>query len=191
MKCLVTGGAGFIGSNLVDKLINEGHDVVVIDDMSTGKDKNINPKVEFFRRDISEMNNFSMFQGVDIVFHLAALARVQPSIENPIEYHNVNVNGTLNVLKACVDYDVKRFIFSSSSIFATFSVIFSTVSLSCRFAGFLASSHLNSARYCSVGTPSTVNITCGANASLLLLLFSLLSSRLCRMDSLAMCSPIS
>tara|TARA_B100000287_G_scaffold419924_1_gene458715 strand:+ start:1105 stop:2007 length:903 start_codon:yes stop_codon:yes gene_type:complete len=115
MKCLVTGGAGFIGSNLVDKLINEGHDVVVIDDMSTGKDKNINPKVEFFRRDISEMNNFSMFQGVDIVFHLAALARVQPSIENPIEYHNVNVNGTLNVLKACVDYDVKRFIFSSSS----------------------------------------------------------------------------
>ena len=84
-----------------------------------------------------------------------------------------------------------NFIFSSSSIFATFSVIFSTVSLSCRFAGFLASSHLNSARYCSVGTPSTVNITCGANASLLLLLFSLLSSRLCRMDSLAMCSPIS
>ena len=56
-----------------------------------------------------------MFEGVDVVFHLAAKARVQPSIENPIEYHNTNVNGTLNLLKACVDYDVKRFVFSSSS----------------------------------------------------------------------------
>ena len=56
-----------------------------------------------------------MFEDVDVVFHTAALARVQPSIENPIEYHDVNVNGTLNVLKACVDYDVSRFVFSSSS----------------------------------------------------------------------------
>jgi len=112
---IVTGGAGFIGSNLVDKLINDGHEVHIIDDLSTGKKENINPKAHFHRRDITLMSNFSMFEDIDVVFHLAALARVQPSIENPIEYHNTNVNGTLNLLKACVDYGVKRFVFSSSS----------------------------------------------------------------------------
>tara|TARA_R100000008_G_scaffold24041_1_gene12950 strand:+ start:4849 stop:5751 length:903 start_codon:yes stop_codon:yes gene_type:complete len=115
MKCLVTGGSGFIGSNLVDRLVDDGHEVLIIDDHSTGKSENINEKAKWYNHDISCMTDFSMFEGVDVVFHLAALARVQPSIEEPIEYHNVNVNGTLNMLKASVDYGVKRFVFSSSS----------------------------------------------------------------------------
>jgi len=121
MRCIVTGGAGFIGSNLVDKLIDDGHEVIIFDNYSTGKKENVNPKAKFFLVDISHQPSFKsktmkdIMTGVDVVFHLAALARVQPSIENPIEYHNTNVNGTLNLLKACVDYDVKRFVFSSSS----------------------------------------------------------------------------
>ena len=118
MRVLVTGGAGFIGSNLVDNLINDGHDVIIIDNLSTGKKDNINPKAEFYNIDISDMDvrgKCSMFDGVDVVFHTAASARVQPSIDNPIEFNKVNVNGTLNILKACVDYGVNRFVYSSSS----------------------------------------------------------------------------
>jgi len=118
MKCLVTGGAGFIGSNLVDELIKDGHEVIVIDNLVSGKEENINPKTEFHNLDICDMNVRGlchMFDGVDVVFHTAALARVQPSIDNPIDFNNVNVNGTLNLLKACVDYGVNRFVFSSSS----------------------------------------------------------------------------
>ena len=121
MRCLVTGGAGFIGSNLVDKLIDDGHEVIIFDNYSTGKKENVNPKAKFFLVDISHQPSFKdktmeeIMTGVDVVFHLAAKARVQPSIENPIEYHNTNVNGTLNMLDACRRYGVKRFIFSSSS----------------------------------------------------------------------------
>ena len=118
MRVIVTGGAGFIGSNLVDRLIDDGHEVSVIDNLSTGKDKNMNPKAKFYRKDITQMrrdSDFTMFEGVDVVFHTAAMARVQPSIEDPISFNRVNVDGTLNLLKACVDYGVKRFVFSSSS----------------------------------------------------------------------------
>ena len=121
MRCIVTGGAGFIGSNLVDRLIDEGHEVIIFDNLSTGQQKNINPKAKFFLIDIAHQPYFEnktmkdIMSGVDVVFHLAALARVQPSIENPIEYHNVNINGTLNMLDACRKYGVKRFVFSSSS----------------------------------------------------------------------------
>ena len=122
MRCLVTGGAGFIGSNLVDRLIKDGHDVIIIDDLSTGSWKYVeNSEAKFWGYDICDSNSLShvniskLFENVDVVFHLAAKARVQPSIENPIEFHNTNVNGTLNVLKACVDNGVKRLVFSSSS----------------------------------------------------------------------------
>ena len=114
-KCLVTGGAGFIGSNLVDELIKDGHEVIVIDDLSTGNKENINPKAKFYHRSISLMSEFSMFEDVDVVFHTAAKARVQPSIDNPIDFNNINVSGTLNILQACVDYGVNRFVYSSSS----------------------------------------------------------------------------
>ena len=127
MRCLVTGGAGFIGSNLVDKLIDDGHNVVIIDDLSTGKEENINSRAEFYKYNITTSILLSDVSSstykshgwkkhkYDIVFHTAAKARVQPSIENPIEYNKVNVNGTLNMLKFCVDNGVKRFVYSSSS----------------------------------------------------------------------------
>ena len=126
MRCVVTGGAGFIGSNLVDRLIDDGCEVIVFDDLSTGKEENINPKAKFFKIDISDSNVFDekrirdysmkdVMTGVDVVFHMACLARVQPSIEEPLLYHNKNVNGLVNMLEACRKYDVKRFVFSSSS----------------------------------------------------------------------------
>jgi len=115
MKCLVTGGAGFIGSNLVDRLINDGHDVVVIDNLSTGDINNVNPRASFYERDLTLKNEWLMFRDVDVVFHMACLARVQPSIENPELYHNKNVNGLVNVLEACRKHKVKRIVFSSSS----------------------------------------------------------------------------
>ena len=121
MRCVVTGGAGFIGSNLVDELVKDGHEVIIFDNYSTGKKENINPKAKFFLVDVSQSIYFQndtmkdVMTGVDVVFHTAAMARVQPSIDNPIDFNNVNVNGTLNMLKACVDYGVNRFVYSSSS----------------------------------------------------------------------------
>ena len=118
MKVLVTGGAGFIGSNLVDALINKGYDVGIIDDFSTGKRDNINPKAKLFelslhKASIDELVN--ILSGYEKVFHCAALTRVQPSIIDPILFNEVNVNGTLNLLHACVKAGVKKVIYSASS----------------------------------------------------------------------------
>ncbi|KKQ23809.1 MAG: hypothetical protein US35_C0001G0053 [Parcubacteria group bacterium GW2011_GWA2_37_10] len=116
MKYLVTGGAGFIGSHLVDKLIELGHDVVVIDNLSTGNLKNLNPKANFFKEDVCDFEKISpIFNGVDYVFHLAAIPRVPLSIEDPVNTSKVNVLGTVNVFKAAVDSKVKRVVFASSS----------------------------------------------------------------------------
>ena len=115
-RCLVTGGAGFIGSNLVDELIARGNEVVIIDNLSTGKRENINPNAEFYESDIRDLEKIKpLFKGVDYVFHLAALPRVQISINDPITTNDVNLNGTLNVLVAARDAKVKKFIYSSSS----------------------------------------------------------------------------
>ena len=117
MRALVTGGAGFIGSNLVDELIKDGHEVVIVDDLSTGNRENINPKAKAWIVDISDVDEYwdEIFDNIDVVFHTAARARVQPSIKNPIKFNDVNVTGTLNMLKCCVDYGVNRFVYSSSS----------------------------------------------------------------------------
>jgi UDP-glucose 4-epimerase len=115
-KMLVTGGAGFIGSNLVDALIERGDEAIIIDNLSTGKKENINKKAEFHNLDIRDLEKIKpLFDGVDYVFHLAAFARVQPSIEDPITSNDINLNGTLNVLKSALDAGVKKVIYSASS----------------------------------------------------------------------------
>lgn len=116
MKMLVTGGAGFIGSNLVDELINQGHKVIIIDNLSTGKKEYINPQAEFHQVDIRNLKKIKpLFYGVDYVFHLAAFPRVQPSIEDPVTANDINLNGTLNVLVAARDAKVKKVVYSASS----------------------------------------------------------------------------
>jgi nucleoside-diphosphate-sugar epimerase len=116
MKILITGGAGFIGSNLVDRLINQGNKVIVIDDLSTGKKENLNPEADFHQVSICDFEKIEpLFQGVDYVFHLAALPRVPVSVKDPVGTSQVNIMGTINVFKAASDNKVKRIIFASSS----------------------------------------------------------------------------
>ena len=117
-KVVVTGGAGFIGSHLVDKLIEQGKEVHIFDDMSMGSEENINPKAHFHKIDISTMGPRTLakfMEGVDTVFHVASKTRVQPSIKYPSLYHRVNVTGTVNMLVASVKAGVKRFVYSASS----------------------------------------------------------------------------
>ncbi len=115
-KVVVIGGAGFIGSHLVDALIEEGYDVHVIDNLVNGKKENVNAKAKFHKKDITDLKALqSVFKKADYVFHLAALPRVQFSIKYPIESHNANVNGTLNVLIAAHKAQVKKVIYSASS----------------------------------------------------------------------------
>jgi UDP-glucose 4-epimerase len=116
MKCIVTGGAGFIGSHIVDKLIERGDEVHVIDNFISGKRENLNPRAYLHEIDIREYEKLSpIFKGAKYVFHTAALARVQPSIKDPRTYNDVNVTGTLNVLMAARDAGVSKVIYSASS----------------------------------------------------------------------------
>ena len=119
MKYVVTGGAGFIGSNLVDELIKNGHDVHIIDNFSSGKKENCNPKARIHFYDISKSKYLKkiseIINGCDGVFHCAASARVQPSIAEPIKYEKNNTIGLINILKTAADLNVRRFIYSASS----------------------------------------------------------------------------
>ncbi|EKE02637.1 MAG: hypothetical protein ACD_20C00350G0015 [uncultured bacterium] len=120
-KVIVTGGAGFIGSHLVDLLIEEGHKVTVLDNFSTGRPQNLqyhrdNPNLELIEADITQPDKIDpYFEGIDWVFHLAALADIVPSIENPDGYHKSNVDGTVNVLQSSVKHNIKRFLYAASS----------------------------------------------------------------------------
>ncbi len=119
MKILITGGCGFIGSNLVEALYKE-NEIIVIDNLSTGRLENLNNfngNIQFINADISENKEkweFA-FEGVDRVFHLAALADIVPSIQNPDLYFRSNVLGTLNVIQSAVKYKINKFIYSASS----------------------------------------------------------------------------
>ncbi|MBI4138598.1 NAD-dependent epimerase/dehydratase family protein [Candidatus Uhrbacteria bacterium] len=116
MRYLVTGGAGFIGSNIVDALLAAGHEVRVIDNFSTGKRANLNPRAELLEADMTNFDAIHpFFVGVDGVFHTAALARIPFSIEHPIESAQANIMGTLNVLVAARDAKVRRLVYSASS----------------------------------------------------------------------------
>ena len=118
MKALVTGGAGFIGSHIVDRLLFDGHDVVVIDNESTDchESFNWNDNAENYKYDICDYDKIEpLFKNVDRVFHLAAEARIQPAIQNPTLTTKTNVYGTCNVLQASRQNNVGRVMFSSTS----------------------------------------------------------------------------
>tara|TARA_Y100000588_G_C14238108_1_gene918204 strand:+ start:380 stop:1366 length:987 start_codon:yes stop_codon:yes gene_type:complete len=119
VKNLVTGGAGFIGSHLVDRLLDAGGEVTVLDNFSSGHTQNLDhakEKIELIEADIAESGIWQdSFRDIDRVFHLAALADIVPSIEQPAEYYRSNVTGTFNVLEACRKHEVKKLVYSASS----------------------------------------------------------------------------
>lgn len=118
-KYLVTGGAGFIGSNIVKRLVEEGKEVRVLDNLSTGKKKNIEPfleKIEFIDGDFTDMDvAINAVKGVDYVIHTGAIPSVPRSIDDPVKTNSANITGTLNLLIASRDEKVKRFVYSASS----------------------------------------------------------------------------
>ncbi len=121
MKSIVTGGCGFIGSHMTDRLLAEGHKVLVIDNCSTGRLENLkhqegNPNLQIVQADICEHAKIApCFEGVDWVFHMAALADIVPSIQRPEDYFHSNVDGTFSVLQAARKANVKRFLYTASS----------------------------------------------------------------------------
>jgi len=116
MRILVTGGAGFIGSHIVDAYISAGHEVTVVDDLSTGKPENINPDARFFKLDICAGELRDLFNGerFDVVTHHAAQMDVRKSVADPILDAKINILGTLNLLENCVRGRVKGLIFAST-----------------------------------------------------------------------------
>tara|TARA_Y100000591_G_C21855074_1_gene715014 strand:+ start:5087 stop:6076 length:990 start_codon:yes stop_codon:yes gene_type:complete len=116
---LVTGGAGFIGSHLVDSLLSQEYEVIVLDNFSTGQPQNlkhVHNQITIVDCNLAIQGEWEIyFKDVDWVFHLAALADIVPSIEKPDDYYNSNVNGTFNVLEACRKHNVKKIIYSASS----------------------------------------------------------------------------
>ncbi|MDD5021344.1 MAG: NAD-dependent epimerase/dehydratase family protein [Endomicrobiaceae bacterium] len=117
MKILVTGGAGFIGSNIVDALIVKKHKVTIIDDLSTGNLKNLNKKAKFYKfsvTDRAKINKTFKKEKFDIVIHHAAQLDVRKSVEDPLFDADVNIKGSLNILEACKNTKVKKIIFASS-----------------------------------------------------------------------------
>ena len=115
MNILVTGGTGFVGSNLIKKLLNQNHNVVSIDNYSTGLKSNEFPKCKYINFDIKNINNYSAYGDFDIVFHLAAIARIQPSFINPEEYFNTNANATMKLAKYCSSNNIPLIYAGSSS----------------------------------------------------------------------------
>jgi UDP-glucose 4-epimerase len=117
INCLITGGAGFIGSTIADMLLNEGFNVTILDNLSTGQKTNINPRATFYECDLNlesqeQINTY--FQNINYVFHCAALPNVQFSIEYPKEANDANVNSTIKTLVACVANKVDKIIYSGS-----------------------------------------------------------------------------
>ena len=119
MKIIITGGAGFIGSHLAEFLINKGHEVIIIDNLSTGRLNNIRTfknRVKFVKADISKIGKWiENFKNTKVVYHLAALADIVPSIQNPKKYFESNVVGTENIASASIKHKVKKVIYAASS----------------------------------------------------------------------------
>ena len=116
MKILITGGAGFIGSQVADALVVGGHNVYILDNLSTGYEKNINPKMQFLKYDIGDSKIMNIFEKekFEIVNHHAAQIDVRKSVNDPIFDANINILGTINLLQCCIKTGVKKFMFASS-----------------------------------------------------------------------------
>ncbi|MDR3243293.1 MAG: NAD-dependent epimerase/dehydratase family protein [Elusimicrobiota bacterium] len=117
MKILITGGAGFIGSNIADEMINKGHKIVIIDNLSSGKKENINPKSKFYKVDISDKKRVSAVfkkEKPEILIHHAAQIDVRKSVSDPVFDAQINIIGSINLLSACVENKIKKVIFASS-----------------------------------------------------------------------------
>lgn len=112
MKVLVTGGAGFVGTNLIKRLLEDGHSVVSIDNYNTGLTSNHQSGCKYLNHDLRNINDY---MDVDVVFHMAAIARIQPSFENPKDYFTTNANATLNLVDWCAKNDVPLIYAGSSS----------------------------------------------------------------------------
>ncbi len=117
MKILLTGGAGFIGSNVSDLLIDNGHDLIIIDNLSTGRIENLNKKAKFYKEDLlnfEKIKEIFEIEKPEIIYHFAAQIDVRKSVENPIEDAKINILSTLNLLNLAVKYNIKHFVFSST-----------------------------------------------------------------------------
>ena len=121
MKVLVTGGAGFIGSHLVERLLHDGHEVAVIDNFSTGLEENLiavknSPRLHVHEADVADFDAvLKIVPGADWVFHIAGLSSLVPSIEKPLDYFHSNITGTASILEAARKVGVRRFIYAASS----------------------------------------------------------------------------
>lgn len=117
MKILITGGAGFIGSHIADLLISKNHRVIIIDNLSTGKIENLNPRARFYKTDLCDENKIKEIfkkEMPEVVYHLAAQINVRKSLENPVKDAEINLINTLKLLQICVENKIKHFIFSST-----------------------------------------------------------------------------
>jgi len=117
MRAIVTGGVGFVGTNLIKRLMSEGHDVISLDNYSTGKEENEQDGCTYLNCDINTLEyiDHPLFENIDVIFHMAALARIQPSLIRPQESINANVNGTLNILEVARKNNIPVIYAGSSS----------------------------------------------------------------------------
>ena len=114
-RALVTGGAGFVGTNLIKRLLKEGYKVVSIDNYSTGTESNHQPGADYFFGNCANITDYSDYGKVDVVYHLAAIARIQPSFHQPLEYFQANAVATFNIAKYCSDHNIPLQFAGSSS----------------------------------------------------------------------------
>lgn len=115
MKILVTGGAGFVGTNLIKRLLSEGHEVVSIDNYNTGLKSNHQPGAQYFEFDIRYISDYSAWGRFDVIYHLAAIARIQPSFINPEDYFTTNANATFKIADYCSKHNIPLIYAGSSS----------------------------------------------------------------------------